>query len=150
MRPVVYFSTAFSTAVILAMSLLTSCAAPVSVRANLTLELPAFGASDVLKLYAIDPLLDDNTAVNCAGLQNEQPALDDPAVQILAETSARASDLESGALDLTLDEIPAGEDRIFAAEVRDSAGLRKGFGCTQGVSIQANTQAEVSLTVTEL
>lgn len=146
MRPAMYLSAALP----FAFAMLTSCGAPVSARANLTLELPVFGASDVLKLYAIDSLLDDNTAVNCAGLQNEQPPLDDPAVQILAETSARASDLESAALDLTLDKIPAGEDRIFAAEVRDSAGLRKGFGCTQGISIQANTQAEVSLTVTEL
>ncbi len=130
---------------------LSSCGEDeVSARANVTLHWAAFSATDVLKVYAIAPQRTDGADLSCAALRSQQPALDDSSLQIFAQSSARAADLETGAVDLQLSKIPAGENRIFAAEVRDSNSQRVGFGCTQGITIRANEEQAVSISVDEL
>lgn len=122
----------------------------VSARANISLSWPVFSSTDVLKVFVLAPQRSDGADLKCAALSNQQPALDDSSLEIYAQSSARAAELESGAIDLVLDKIPAGEGRIFVAEVRDSSNQRVGFGCTEGVSISANNATDVNLSISEL
>lgn len=132
-------------------ALLTGCGADVGGRAQLTLELSVFSSNDVLEVYALSQDLKGGGKLSCSMLETSQLTFSDATLDILAEDSARADQLETGDVSLELAEIPAGANRIFAAEVVDlSTSARRGFGCTPNVTIEAGKTVAVQLQVTEL
>jgi hypothetical protein len=130
---------------------LGACGPEVGGRADLSLELSVFSSNDLLKVYAMSQDLKGGGKLSCSMLQSNQITFADTSLDILAEDSARADQLETGEVSLELTDIPAGEARVFAAEVVDlSSSARKGFGCTPNVTIKANKAVEVRLSVQEI
>ena len=110
-----------------------------------------FSSNDLLKVYCLAQDLKGGGKLSCSMLESSPLTFADATLDILAEDSARADQLESGEVSLELTDIPAGAARLFAAEVVDlSTSARKGFGCTANVTIGANQSVEVALQVTEL
>ncbi|MFH1810168.1 MAG: hypothetical protein ABIJ09_15590 [Pseudomonadota bacterium] len=132
--------------------MLSACGPEVGGRTELTLELAAFSSTDVLTVYVLSQDLKGGGKVSCSMLQASDPTFQDTSrIDILAKDSANANQLESGAVTLELIDIPAGPDRIFGAEVVDlNTSARRGFGCTPGVTIEANKAVQVNLSVTEI
>lgn len=139
-------------AAIFAACVLTGCGPAVSGRVGLTLTLSAFGAGDTLTVYVFAPEKIGGGSLTCSALKSDAVEVDGEVAEQLAEpASAQGEQLESGDVELKIENITAGEGRIFAADVVESAsGTRKGFGCTANVTIEANSDVDVKIDVEEM
>jgi len=136
----------------LALAALAACGpADVGGRAQLSLTLSVFEANHVLTIYALAPELKNGSALGCAAVEAQQVDPDDDA-EVLAKDAVSGADVTGQAqVELTLEEIPSGENRFFVATVLDNNTAQLfGIGCTGGVTIESGKEVSVDLQVTQL
>lgn len=104
-----------------------------------------------IRLYALSPRRTDNIILTCDTLMtsNAQARLapGDDLIEIWDEVSISVDEI-SGAV--TLQAVPAGEQRLIFGEAYDASSARIGAGCVSDVSVAAGQTQEISMTLYEL
>ena len=122
--------------------------ADVGVHVNLTLERSLYGANDLLTIYALGPEY-AKTSISCS--QPPAAPIDRQSEMVLDSIPLVLGGVNplSGTKEFKLDEIEAGTNRMFLADVVDdvTATVRHGIGCVADVKIEKDKGAAVSLTI---
>jgi hypothetical protein len=99
-------------------------------------------------ISVLDGIRVDGSPLGCSSLVGaERQDVYSPELVLLAEAEV---DVDAGADDVTIDGVPIGVDRVFLVEVFDQpGGLHRVIarGCTDGVAVDEDAPAEVSVTL---
>lgn len=122
--------------------------ADVGVSVNLTLERSIYGDGDLLTIFALAPEYAPST-ISCS--QPPAAQIDRQAEMVLASAPLVLGGVNplTGTKQFKLDEIEAGSNRMFLADVVDNVTptVRHGIGCVAGVTIEKDKDAAVALTI---
>jgi hypothetical protein len=122
--------------------------ADVGVSVNLTLERSIYGDNDLLTIYALGPEYAKST-ISCS--QPPAAPIDRQAEMVLDSIPLVLGGVNplTGTKQFKLDEIEAGTNRMFLADVVDdvTATVRHGIGCVAGVTIEKDKDTPVALTI---